>query len=117
MSDLQAAFEASLGHGHYIDRAFLEAVGLHLNEATYIYDIVRSKHSSLRPSDFLLAFNFMKEYRFEQISALQFNIRSTTTYENVLWSSLAMIDDGLPPVLIPHDTVFILLFRVRLIQY
>lgn len=95
---LQKAFEESLGHGHFIERAFLEAVGVHLHEAEAVLAIVRRRHPFLRGLDFLLAMNFMKEYRFELISALQFTIRSMTTYEDLLWRCLEQLDEALPPV-------------------
>lgn len=95
---LREAFEKSLGHGHYIDRAFLESVGVHLEEGDFIFEMVRNKYKEFSPANFLLAMNFLKEYRFEMISALQFNIRSTSTYEDYLWSTLEQIDKSLPEV-------------------
>lgn len=94
----------SLGHGHYNDRAFLEAVGVHLDEAEHIFFRINEylvyifHESPIDISSFLMAMNFMKEYRFEMIEAFQFDILSTSTVENRLWPTLRKMDLALPQV-------------------
>jgi hypothetical protein len=96
---MRAAFEASVGHGHYNQRAFVQGVGLHLEEADYIFSLVEH---SLPPAtarrDFLMVFNLLKEYRHEAISGLQFEILSTSTFEEYFWSSLRVMSKSLPQV-------------------
>jgi hypothetical protein len=94
---LRQTFESTLGHSHYNDCCFSEGTGLHLREAAAIFHLLASK-SLVMEADFLLALNFMKEYRHEHIAALPFNILSTSTYEQRLWSTLAIIDQNLPSV-------------------
>jgi hypothetical protein len=94
---LRNTFESTLGHSHYNDRCFSEGTGLHLREASAIFHLLASK-SVVLEADFLLALNFMKEYRHEHIAGLPFNILSTSTYEQRLWSTLALIDQSLPSV-------------------
>jgi hypothetical protein len=91
---IRQTFESTLGHGHYSDRCFSEGTGLHLREASAIFHLLASK-SMVMEADFLVAMNFMKEYRHEHIAGLPFNILSTATYEQRLWSTLALIDQSL----------------------
>lgn len=98
-SSLKTLFSKYIGHGHFNDRGFLEGVGLHLEEAEHIFELCEpflNKASAHR--DFLLALNFLKEYRHEQIAAFQFDILSTSTYENSLWETLEQLNKALPKV-------------------
>ena len=96
---LNASFKQYIGHGHFNDRGFLEGTGLHIDEAEYILNLVRpSLDTHTAERDFLLVFNLLKEYRYEQISALQFDILSTSTYELAFWASLESMAKALPPV-------------------
>jgi hypothetical protein len=102
-NSLLNTFKLTLGHSHYNDRAIFESVGLHLDEAYHILSKANeglkvSGLEDIRISDFFLAMNFMKEYRFEMIAALQFDILSTSTYENHLWTTLQRLDRVLPQV-------------------
>ena len=96
---MQSAFEASVGHGHYNQRAFVQGVGLHLEEAEHIFSLVeRSLPPATARRDFLIVFNLLKEYRHEAISGLQFDILSTSTFEEYFWSSLRAMSKSLPQV-------------------
>ena len=111
-SQVQAAFEGSLGHGHFTPRAFQEATGLHLDEAAYIFAHINSS-SNITVKQFLLIMNFMKEYRSEAIAGLPFDILSNSTYEEILWPLLQMIDMVLPAALSTNFSFYFILYIIN----
>lgn len=94
------SFKNTLGHSRFSPRALSEAIGGDLHEiSALLHTLNDEKDADPVPAvDLLMALNFLKEYRGEDIAALTFGLLSNHTYENRIWAALQTIDLRLPSV-------------------